>query len=36
MTEPKPKYVRKKCDHGKYSFQCKDYNGSSYCIHKKT
>lgn len=35
MTEPKPKYIRKKCEHDRYSFQCKDCNGSSYCIHKK-
>ena len=35
MSELKPKYVRKKCEHGKYSFQCVDCNGSSYCIHKK-
>jgi len=35
MTEPKPKYVRKKCEHGKYSFQCKNCNGVSVCIHKK-
>ena len=35
MTEPKPKYVRKKCEHDKYSFQCKNCNGASVCIHKK-
>ena len=35
MSELKPKYVRKKCEHDKYSFQCVDCNGSSYCIHKK-
>ena len=22
------KYVRKRCEHGKYSFQCKDCKGS--------
>ena len=26
---------RKKCEHGKYSFQCKNCNGASVCIHKK-
>jgi hypothetical protein len=35
MTESKPKYVRKKCEHDKYSFQCKECNGASLCIHKK-
>ena len=35
MTEPKPKYVRKKCEHNKYSFQCKECNGVNVCIHKK-
>lgn len=35
MSEIKPKYIRKKCEHGKYSFQCKDCNGISICIHKK-
>jgi hypothetical protein len=33
MTEEKPKYIRKKCEHGRYSFQCKDCNGSSICSH---
>ena len=35
MTEAKPKYIRKKCEHGKYSFQCKDCKGSCICIHEK-
>ena len=35
MAEEKKKYVRKKCEHGKYSFQCKDCKGSSFCIHGK-
>ena len=35
MAEEKQKYVRKKCEHGKYSFQCKDCKGSSFCIHEK-
>lgn len=35
MTEPKSKYIRKKCEHDKYSFQCKECNGISVCIHKK-
>jgi hypothetical protein len=33
MTEEKPKYIRKKCEHGKYSFQCKACNGAVLCIH---
>jgi excinuclease UvrABC ATPase subunit len=28
MSEEKPKYVRKKCEHNRYKFQCKDCNGS--------
>ena len=28
MAEEKEKYVRKRCEHGKYSFQCKDCKGS--------
>lgn len=35
MAESKPKYIRKKCEHDKYSFQCKECNGVSVCIHKK-
>ena len=38
MEEENPKYKRKKCEHGKYSFQCKDCkdcNGSSLCVHGK-
>lgn len=35
MAEAKPKYIRKKCEHGKYSFQCKDCNGSCVCVHGK-
>lgn len=31
----KPKYVRKKCEHGKYSFQCKNCIGVSICEHNK-
>ena len=34
MAEEK-KYTRKRCEHGKYSFQCKDCKGSVFCIHKK-
>ena len=34
MTEKK-KYVRKKCEHGKYSFQCKTCKGAAFCIHGK-
>jgi hypothetical protein len=29
----KPKYVRKKCEHNRYKFQCKDCKGSSICEH---
>ena len=32
----KPKYIRKKCEHNKYSFQCKDCKGSSICKHNKS
>jgi len=35
MEEEKKKYIRKKCEHGKYSFQCKDCKGSCICIHGK-
>jgi hypothetical protein len=35
MAEEKEKYVRKRCEHGKYSFQCKDCKGSVFCIHQK-
>jgi len=35
MAEEKKKYIRKKCEHGKYSFQCKDCKGSCLCIHGK-
>jgi len=35
MAEEKPRYVRKRCEHGKYSFQCKDCNGSCICTHGK-
>ena len=33
--EEKKKYIRKRCEHGKYSFQCKDCKGSSFCNHGK-
>lgn len=33
MSEQKPKYVRKKCEHNKYKFQCKECDGSQICIH---
>lgn len=35
MSEEKPKYVRKRCEHGKYSFQCKECKGVSICEHGK-
>lgn len=35
MAEDKPKYIRKKCEHNRYSFQCKDCKGSSICPHDR-
>ena len=35
MSTEKPKYIRKKCKHNKYSFQCKECKGSSICPHGK-
>lgn len=35
MSGEKPKYVRKKCEHNRYKFQCKDCEGSQICEHKK-
>lgn len=35
MDNDKPKYIRKKCEHNKYSFQCKECNGTSFCPHEK-
>ncbi len=35
MSEEKPKYVRKKCEHNKYKFQCIECGGSQICIHNK-
>ena len=35
MTEDKPKYIRKKCEHGTYSFQCKDCKECCICEHGK-
>lgn len=35
MSEEKPKYVRKKCEHNKYKFQCKDCKGSQICEHNR-
>jgi hypothetical protein len=35
MTEPKPKYIRKRCAHNRYTFQCKDCKGSCICTHGK-
>ena len=35
MAEDKPKYIRKKCEHDRYSFQCKDCKGSCICPHGK-
>ena len=35
MSQEKPKYIRKHCEHGKYAFQCKDCKGSCICIHEK-
>ncbi len=35
MSEEKPKYIRKKCEHDKYSFQCKECKGASICDHNR-
>jgi hypothetical protein len=35
MSEENPKYIRKKCEHNKYSFQCKECAGASICKHKR-
>lgn len=34
-TEQKPKYIRKKCEHGKQPYYCLDCGGKGLCIHKK-
>jgi hypothetical protein len=33
MSEEKPKYVRKKCEHGKQKYYCKLCNGKGICEH---
>jgi hypothetical protein len=35
MSEQKPKYIRKRCEHNRYSFQCKDCKGSQICEHNR-
>lgn len=35
MTDNKPKYIRKKCEHNKYSYYCKECGGKGLCIHDK-
>ena len=35
MAEAKSKYIRKKCEHNRYAFQCKDCKGSCICPHEK-
>jgi len=35
MTDNKPKYIRKKCEHNKYSYFCKECGGKGICIHDK-
>jgi hypothetical protein len=35
MTDNKPKYVRKKCIHDKYSYYCKECGGGGICPHDK-
>lgn len=35
MSEEKPKYIRKKCEHNKYAFQCKECKGVSICKHNR-
>lgn len=33
MTDNKPKYIRKKCEHNKYSYFCKECGGKGICEH---
>ncbi len=35
MSEQKPKYIRKKCEHGKQKYLCKDCGGKGICSHNK-
>ena len=35
MTDNKPKYIRKKCEHNKYSYICKECGGKGVCLHNK-
>jgi hypothetical protein len=35
MSEEKPKYIRKKCEHNKQKSICKDCKGSSICEHNR-
>ena len=35
MTDNKAKYIRKKCEHNKYSYYCKECGGKGLCIHDK-
>lgn len=33
IIDSKPKYIRKKCEHNKYSYQCKECGGKCICEH---
>lgn len=35
MTDNKPKYIRKKCEHNKYSYFCKQCGGGGLCEHDR-
>jgi hypothetical protein len=35
MSDEKPKNVRKKCEHGRYKFQCRNCKGSIFCEHNR-
>lgn len=36
MSEENPKYIRKKCEHGKQKYLCKDCGGKGICKHNIT
>ncbi len=35
MSENKPKYIRKKCEHNRQTYLCKDCGGKGICIHNR-
>lgn len=35
MSEEKPKYIRKKCEHGKQKYLCKECGGKGVCSHNR-